>query len=194
MGFAIHQHESATVIHLFPPSWLSLPPPSPFYPFGLPMSTLLLHMLSRFVIAFLPRSKYILISCLQSPPTVILEAKKIKSVTPFTFLNPSESFNILSLKYYMYVYFPGGACGKESTCQCRRHKIHRFDPWVRKIHCRRARQPISVFFLPGESSWTEGPGGLQSIGLQEVEHNWSDLACSICIEQIKYCLCSSNFN
>ena len=27
----------------------------------------------------------------------------------------------------------GGASGKEPACQCRRHKRHRFDPWVRKI-------------------------------------------------------------
>ena len=26
--------------------------------------------------------------------------------------------------------FLGGASGKESTCQCRRHKTHGFDPWV----------------------------------------------------------------
>ena len=38
-----------------------------------------LNMLSRFVIAFLPRSKCLLISWLQSPSTVILEPKKIKS-------------------------------------------------------------------------------------------------------------------
>ena len=39
-------------------------------------------MLSRLVIAFLPRSKRLLISWLQSPPSaVILEPKKIKSVT-----------------------------------------------------------------------------------------------------------------
>jgi len=29
--------------------------------------------------------------------------------------------------------FPGGASGKESTCQCRRHKRHRFNPWVGKM-------------------------------------------------------------
>ena len=38
-------------------------------------------MLSRLVIAFLPRSKNLLISRLQSPPAVILEPKKIKAVT-----------------------------------------------------------------------------------------------------------------
>ena len=42
--------------------------------------SLLFNMLSRFVIAFLPRSKHLLISWLQSPSAVILEPKKIKSV------------------------------------------------------------------------------------------------------------------
>ena len=43
--------------------------------------SLLLTMLSRLVIAFLPRSKRLLILWLQSPSAVILEPKKIKSVT-----------------------------------------------------------------------------------------------------------------
>ena len=41
--------------------------------------SLLFNTLSRLVIAFLPRSKHLLISWLQSPSTVILEPKKIKS-------------------------------------------------------------------------------------------------------------------
>ena len=43
--------------------------------------SLLFNMLSRLVIAFLPRSKHLFISWLQSPSVVILEPKKIKSVT-----------------------------------------------------------------------------------------------------------------
>ena len=43
--------------------------------------SLLFNMLSRLVIAFLPESKHLLISQLQSPSAVILEPKKIKSVT-----------------------------------------------------------------------------------------------------------------
>ena len=43
--------------------------------------SLLFNTLSRFVIAFLPRSKRLLISWLQSLSSVILEPKKIKSVT-----------------------------------------------------------------------------------------------------------------
>ena len=45
---------------------------------------LLFNMLSRFVIAFLPRTTHLLISRLQSPSAVILEPKKIKSVTVST--------------------------------------------------------------------------------------------------------------
>ena len=52
-----------------------------------------------------------------------------------------------------------------------------FDPWVGKILWRRKWQPTLVF-LPGESR-TEEPGGLQSIGSQKVEHDWSDLLATI---------------
>ena len=47
------------------------------------MMSLLFNMLSRLVITFFPRSKHLLISWLQSPSAVILESKKIKSVTVF---------------------------------------------------------------------------------------------------------------
>ena len=50
--------------------------------------SLLFNMLSRFVIAFLPRSKCLLISWLPSPSAVILEPKKIKPVT-VCFISPS---------------------------------------------------------------------------------------------------------
>ena len=43
--------------------------------------SLLFNMLSKLVITFLPMSKHLLISWLQSPSAVILEPKKIKSVT-----------------------------------------------------------------------------------------------------------------
>ena len=46
--------------------------------------SLFFNMLSRLVIAFLPRSKCLLISWLQSPSAVILESKKLKSVTVST--------------------------------------------------------------------------------------------------------------
>ena len=50
--------------------------------------SLLLNMLPRLVITFLPRSKRLLISWLQSPSAVILEPKKIKSDTVST-VSPS---------------------------------------------------------------------------------------------------------
>ena len=45
------------------------------------LMSLLFNMLSRLVITFLPKSKHLLISCLQSPSAVILEPKNMKSVT-----------------------------------------------------------------------------------------------------------------
>ena len=48
------------------------------------------------------------------------------------------------------VCFLGGTSGKEPTCQCRRHRRHRFNPWVRKIPWRRRWHPTPVF-LPGKS-------------------------------------------
>ena len=45
------------------------------------VKSLLFSMLSRLVIAFLPRTKRLLVSWLQSPSAVILEPPKIKSIT-----------------------------------------------------------------------------------------------------------------
>ena len=58
------------------------------------VTSLLFNMLSRFVIAFLPRSKRILISWLQSPSTVILEPKKIKPVT-VSIVSPSIGHEVM---------------------------------------------------------------------------------------------------
>ena len=56
--------------------------------------SLLLNMLSRLVIVFLPRSKCLLISWLQSPSAVILEARKIKFVTVFI-VSPSVCHEVM---------------------------------------------------------------------------------------------------
>ena len=58
--------------------------------------SLLFNMLSRLVIAFLPRSKCLSISWLQSPPAVILEPKKIKSVSIFI-ISPSICHEVMGL-------------------------------------------------------------------------------------------------
>ena len=56
--------------------------------------SLLFNMLSRLVLAFLPRSKHLLISWLQSPSAVILEPRKIKSDTVST-VSPSISHEVV---------------------------------------------------------------------------------------------------
>ena len=56
--------------------------------------SLFFNMLSRFVIAFLTRSKYLLISWLQSPSAVILEPKKIKFVT-VSIVSPSICHEVM---------------------------------------------------------------------------------------------------
>ena len=70
-----------------------------------------------------------------------------------------------------------GTSGEEPACRCRRHNRRGFSPWVRKILWRSAWKPTPVF-LPGESSWTEEPGGPQSIGSQRLRHDWSNLVCT----------------
>ena len=67
----------------------------------------------------------------------------------YVFLKVS-SLHFTPLQPFYLLVFPGGASGKEPTCQCRRFKRHEFDPWVWKIPWRRSAQPTPVF-LPGES-------------------------------------------
>ena len=50
------------------------------------MMSLLFNTLSRFVTAFLPRNKRLLISWLQSPSAVVLEPRKLKSATVSPFI------------------------------------------------------------------------------------------------------------
>ena len=62
--------------------------------------------------------------------------------------------------------FPGGTSGKESTCQCRRCKRLRFNPWVLEMA---THSSILAWKIP----WTEQSGGLQSMGSQKVRHDWA---------------------
>ena len=64
---------------------------------------LLFNMLSRLVIIFLPRSKHLLISWLQSPSAVILEPKKIKSATVST-VSPSICHELIGLGAMILVF------------------------------------------------------------------------------------------
>ena len=65
--------------------------------------SLLFNMLFRLVIAFLLRSKHLLISWLQSPSAVILEPKKIKSVTVYI-VSPSVCHEVMGLAAMILVF------------------------------------------------------------------------------------------
>ena len=65
--------------------------------------SLLFNMLSRLVIAFLPRSKSLLISWLQSPSAVILEPPEIKSYT-FSTVSPSICHEVMGLDAMILVF------------------------------------------------------------------------------------------
>ena len=65
--------------------------------------SLLLNILSRLVITFLPRSKHLLISWLQSPSAVILEPRKIKSDTVST-VSPSISHEVMGLDAMIFIF------------------------------------------------------------------------------------------
>ena len=65
--------------------------------------SLLFHMLSRLVIAFLSRSKCLLISWLQSPSAVILEPKKIKCLS-VSIVSPSICHEVMGLDAMILVF------------------------------------------------------------------------------------------
>ena len=72
--------------------------------FVVKVMSLLFNMLSRFLIFFLPRSKHLFISWLQSPSTVILEPKKIKSLTISSF-SPSIYHEVMGLDAMILVFW-----------------------------------------------------------------------------------------
>ena len=64
--------------------------------------------------------------------------------------------------------------GKESTCQCRRHKRHGFDPWSRRSTGVGMATHSSI--LAWKILWTEEPGRPQSMGPQR----WTQLSKCVC--------------
>ena len=84
--------------------------------------------------------------------------------------------------------FPGGSGGKEPALQCRRHErsLAQKDPLEKGTAAHPSIMGIShpsISWLqersPGSSawriSWTEEPGGSESVVPQRVRHNWSNL-------------------
>ena len=77
---------------------------------------------------------------------------------------------------------PRWCSGKESTCQCRRH---RFNPWIRKIPWRRKWQPTPVL-LPGKSHGQKHLIGYSPRGRKESDMTQHTLTC---IASLALCLC-----
>ena len=65
--------------------------------------SLLFNMMSRLVVPFLPRSKHLLVSYLQSPSAVILELRKIKSATVST-VSPSICYEVMAPDAMIFVF------------------------------------------------------------------------------------------
>ena len=80
--------------------------------------------------------------------------------------------------YLPFLGFPGGASGKEPSCQWKRHRRHGFDPWVGTIPWRRAWQPTPVF-LSGESHGRRILAGYSPRGLQKsgIRLKWLPFSC-----------------
>ena len=87
-----------------------------------------------------------------------------------------------------YTGFLGGAKGKEPACQCRRHKRHGFDSWVRKISWRRKCNSLEYSCQENprdRGAWwatvhrvTKSLTGLKQISMQELHithHQWNYL-------------------
>ena len=73
--------------------------------------------------------------------------------------------------------------GKEPSCQCRRYRRRRFDPWIRKIPWRRAQKPTPVF-LPGESNGQRSlmgysPQGCKKLDTTEATQHTCTVICTI---------------
>jgi len=79
--------------------------------------------------------------------------------------------------------FPGGASGKETTCQCRRHKRLEFNLWVGKSPWRRAWQTTPVFLSEESHGQRNVVGYSPCKGLDMIEAYWHVCVC-VCV-----CVC-----
>ena len=129
--------------------------------------SLLFNMLSRFVIAFLPRSKHLLIAWLQPQSAVILEPEKIKYVTVSTFFL-FICHEVMGPNALIFAWLLNSSVGKESVYYGRRHRRFRFDLWVGKISWRVKWQPTLVF-LPEKSNGQRSLIGHSSKGHKELD-------------------------
>jgi len=77
--------------------------------------------------------------------------------------------------FHFYLGLLGDTSSEESTCQCRRHKRHGFNPRVGKIPWRRKWQPTPVF-LPRESHERGAWRATVHVVTNSLGHDWSNLA------------------
>ena len=109
---------------------------------------------------------------------IVIYMSQCYSVNSFHPILPLLCPQIYSLCLYLYCYctnrfirtiflgFLGDASGKEPSCQCRKHKRHRFDPWEDILEEEIAtHSSILAWRIP----WTEECGGLQSEGHKELD-------------------------
>ena len=128
--------------------------------------SLLFNMLSSLVITFLPRSKHLLISCLQSPSAVILEPRKIKSVT-VSIVSPSIFHEVMGPDAMIFIFWmlsfkptfhsslsPSLRGSVAQTVKClpvmRETQVR---SWVRKIPWRKKWQPTPVLLSGKFHGW-----------------------------------------
>ena len=128
--------------------------------------SLLFHILSRLVIAFLPRSKHLFISWLQSPSTVILETKEINSV-PLLGEGNGNPLQYPCLENPM----DGGACWAAvhgvTTSWTRLSDF----PFTFHFHALEKEMATHSSVLAWRIPGTGEPGGLPSLGSHRVGHD-----------------------
>ena len=112
----------------------------------------------------------------------ILYAPNVRQFLKCTFIWLSQVFcevgKIVNLMLQMNTFvqgLPGGASGKEPTCQCRRCKRHGFDPLGREDPLEEGMATHSSIFA-WRIPWTEEPNRLKSIRLPRAGHDWSNWA------------------
>ena len=91
--------------------------------------SLLFNALFRFVIVFLPRNKYILISWLQSLSAMFLEPEKVKSDSASTF-SPSICHKVMGSEAMILVSFSGEGDGNPLWYSCLEISVDRGDLWA----------------------------------------------------------------